>query len=84
MAFKHASPNMLLCLKQLNIWGTELIQNGVHTLDCKVTAVLESPCPRNLQELLCFRINTLAWKIHAKSFHITSFLNELLKLESGL
>ena len=34
--------------------GHRIDSGGLHTLDSKVTAVLEAPCPKNLQELRLF------------------------------
>ena len=51
-----------LCVPPWNIWGHRVDSKDLHTLESKVTAVMDAPRPRDVQELRSFLgTRTLLW-----------------------
>ena len=78
----HKSKCAFMC-EAVEYLGHRIDSDGLHTLDSKVTAVLEAPCPKDVQELRSF-LGLIHYygKLMPNLSTLLHPLNELLKADS--
>ena len=78
----HKSKCAFMC-EAVEYLGHRIDSDGLHTLDSKVTAVLEAPCPKDVQELCSF-LGLIQYygKFMPNLSTLLHPLNELLKADS--